>query len=71
MHAIFDEYDEHSQPKESEDTEVLTLQNVPIQNIVSRVEKEDDQNVKDQTLQSPSRSWRMVGDHPAGLSKYR
>ena len=30
MHVIFDEYDEHSQPKESEDTEVSTLQNVPV-----------------------------------------
>ena len=26
--------------------------------------KEDDHNVQDQTLQSPPRSWRMVGDHP-------
>jgi len=63
MHAIFDEYDEHSQLKESEDIEVPTLQNVLIQNTVSTVEKEDDQNVQDQTLQSPPRSWRMVGDH--------
>jgi len=39
MHIIFDEYDEHSQPKESEDTEVPTLQNVPIQNTVSTMEK--------------------------------
>ena len=38
MHIIFDEYDEHSQPKESEDTEVPTLQNVPIQNTVTTVE---------------------------------
>ena len=28
------------------------------------MEKEDDQNVQDQTLQSPPRSLRMVGDHP-------
>ncbi|XP_039686973.1 bromodomain-containing protein DDB_G0278469-like [Medicago truncatula] len=65
MHIIFDEYDEHSQPKENEDTEVSTLQNVPTQNTVNTVEKEDDQNVQDQSLQSPPRSWRMVGDHPA------
>ena len=32
MHVIFDEYDEHSQPKESEDTEVPALQNVLSQN---------------------------------------
>jgi len=64
MHVIFDEYDEHSQPKESEDTDVSTLHNVLSQNTVSTVEKEDDQNVQDQTLQSPPRSWRMVGDHP-------
>ena len=64
MHVIFDEYDEHSQPKESEDTEVPTLQNVPSQNIDTPVEKEDDQNVQDQPFQSPPRSWRMVGDHP-------
>jgi len=63
MHVIFDEYDAHSQPKESEDTEVSTLQNVPIQNTVSTVEKDDDQNIQDQTLQSPPRSWRMLGDH--------
>jgi len=31
---------------------------------LSTVEKEDDQNVQDQTLQSPPRSWKMVGDHP-------
>jgi len=31
---------------------------------VDTVEKEDDQNVQDQTFQSPPRSWRMVGDHP-------
>jgi len=43
MHVIFDEYDEHSQPKEN-------------------VEKQDDQNVE--VLQSPHRSWWMVGDHP-------
>ena len=64
MHVIFDEYDEHSQPKESEDTKVPTLQNVPIQNTIRTVEKEDDQNVQDQALQNPRRSWRMVGDHP-------
>jgi len=64
MHVIFDEYDEHSQPKESEDTEVPTLQNVPNQNTVSTVDKENDQNDQDQSLQSPPRSWRMVGDHP-------
>ena len=63
MHVIFDEYDEHSQPKEIEDTEVPTLQNVPIQNTIGTVEKEDDQNVQDQTLQCPPRNWRMVGDH--------
>ena len=33
MHIIFDEYDEHSQPKESEDTEVSSSQNVSIQNV--------------------------------------
>jgi len=60
MHVIFDEYDEHSQPKESEDTDVPTLQNVPSQNTVSIVEKEDNQNVEDQILQSPPRSWRML-----------
>jgi len=63
MHIIFDEFDEHSQSKESEDTKVSTPQNVSIQNTVSTVEKEDDQNVQNQTLQSPPRSWRMVGDH--------
>jgi hypothetical protein len=47
MHIIFDEYDEHSQPKESEDTQVPTVHNVPIQNTVSTMEKEDDQNVQD------------------------
>jgi len=66
MHVIFDEYDEHSKPKDSEDTEVPTLQNVTTQNTVSSVEKEDDQNIQDQPLQSPPRSWRMVGDHPVG-----
>jgi hypothetical protein len=65
MHVIFDEYDEHSQPKKSEDTEVPTLQNVSNQNDVSTIEKEDDQNVQDLSLQSPPRSWRMVVDHPA------
>ncbi|RHN44923.1 hypothetical protein MtrunA17_Chr7g0224641 [Medicago truncatula] len=65
MHIIFDEYDEHSQPKENEDTEVPTLQNDPIQNTENTVEKEDDQNVQDLSLQSRPRSWRMVGDHPA------
>jgi len=45
MHVIFDEYDEHSQPKESEDTKVPTLQNVPSQNTVDTVDKEDDKNV--------------------------
>ena len=64
MHVLFDEYDEHSQPKESEDTEVPTLQNVPTQNTENPVEKEDDQNVQDQNLQSLLRSWRMVGDRP-------
>jgi len=63
MNFIFDEYDEHSEPKESEETEVPTLQNVPIHNIVCTMEKEDDENIQDQTLQSPPRSWRMVGDH--------
>jgi hypothetical protein len=63
MHVIFDEYDKHSKPKEIEDAEVPTLHNVPIQNTVNTVEKEDDQNVHDQILQSPPRSWRMVGDH--------
>jgi len=43
---------------------VPTLQNVPSQNTENTVEKEDDQNVQDQTFQSPPRSWRMVGDHP-------
>jgi len=42
MHIIFDEYDEHSKTKDSEDTEVPILQNVTTQNTVSRVEKEDD-----------------------------
>ena len=56
MHVIFDEYDEHSQPKESEDTEVPALQNVPSQNTETSAEKEDDQNVQDQTFQSPPRS---------------
>jgi len=53
MHVIFDEYDEHSQPKESEDTEVPTLQNIPNQNTVSAVEKEDDQSDQDLSFQSP------------------
>jgi len=65
MHVMFDEYDEPSQLKENEDTEVPTLQNVDNQNIVSTVEKEDGQNVQDQSLQSPLRRWRMVGDHSA------
>ena len=64
MHVIFDEYDEHSQPKESEDTKVSSPQNVSIQNTENSIEKEDDQNIQDQNLQSPPRSWRMVGDHP-------
>ncbi|XP_039683064.1 uncharacterized protein [Medicago truncatula] len=65
MHVIFDEYDEHSQLKESEETEEPVLQNVSNQDTVSTVDKEDDQNNQDLSLQSPPRSWRMVGDHPA------
>jgi len=45
IHVVFDGYDEPSQLKENEDTEVPTLQNVDNQNIVSTLEKEDDQNV--------------------------
>ena len=48
MHVIFDEYDEHSKTKDTEDIEVPTLQNVTPQNTISSVEKEDDQNVQDQ-----------------------
>jgi hypothetical protein len=64
MHVIFFEYDEPSKLKEDEHTEVPTLQDVDNQNTINTVEKEDDQNVQDQSLQSAPRSWTMVVDHP-------
>lgn len=64
MHAIFDEYDKPLQLRNDNHVEVTTHHNVDSQNVVSLVDKNDDQNDQASSLQSPLRFWRMVGPYP-------
>lgn len=55
MHIIFYECDEPLQSRNDNDVEVTTHHNVDSQNVVSWVDKNDDQNDQASSLQSPLR----------------